>query len=123
MKAQRDRRERLAGLLGEVVQRRGAGEGGRDERRGLPPLLQVIWASGRRRRGTVAGGGGGGGGGLGDGQAARRCRLIGGPEQVGDRLGGVGGDPGLELLQVIGQRLAFLAAVDLAHRLQLEREL
>ena len=48
--------------------------------------------------------------------------LEGGPEQVGDRLGGVGGDPGLELFQVIGQRLAFLAAVDLAHRLELERE-
>ena len=43
-----------------------------------------------------------------------------GPEQVGDGLSGLGGDPGFELFEIISHGLALLAGVNLAHRLELE---
>ena len=45
-----------------------------------------------------------------------------GPEQVGDGLSGVGGDPGFELFEIVSHGLALLAGVNPAHSLELEPE-
>src|SRR5271166_3328664 len=43
-----------------------------------------------------------------------------GPEQVGDGLSGLGGDPGFELFEIVSHGLALLAGVNPAHSLELE---
>ena len=45
-----------------------------------------------------------------------------GPEQVGDGLSGLGGDPGFELFEIVSHGLALLAGVNPAHSLELEPE-
>src|SRR5208337_5139253 len=47
-------------------------------------------------------------------------RTVTGPEKMRDGLGRMGGDPRLELPQIVGHGLALLAGVNLAHGLEIE---
>src|SRR5271166_5718002 len=54
------------------------------------------------------------------GRTIRAGRVETGPEQVGDGLSGLGGDPGFELFEIVSHGLALLAGVNPAHSLELE---